>query len=74
MGRERVAWLMRREGIQARPPKRKLPQDKGPRLMHALAPNALDRSFHTDPAEPALGSGLYLHLGHRGLAVCSGCH
>ncbi len=45
VGRERVARLMRQEGIQARQPKRRLPRDDGPRPTHALAPNTLDRSF-----------------------------
>ena len=45
VGRERVARLMRQEGIQARQPKRKLPRDSGQRPMHALAPNILDRTF-----------------------------
>lgn len=47
VGRERVARLMRQEGLQARQPKRKLPKDRGERPAHSLAPNTLDRSFNT---------------------------
>jgi putative transposase len=36
---------MRREGIQARPPRRKLPKDTGQPPTPALAPNTLDRRF-----------------------------
>lgn len=45
VGRERTARLMRQEGIQARPPKRKQPRDNGQRPGQALAPNTLDRTF-----------------------------
>ncbi len=48
VGRERVARLMRREGIQARPPRRKLPKDSGARPAHPLAPNTLERHFSAD--------------------------
>ena len=45
VGRERVARLMRRQALKARPPKRKLPKDHGERPAHPLAANKLDRSF-----------------------------
>ena len=45
VGRERVARLMRQQALQARPPKRKLPKDRGERPAHPRAPNTLDRSF-----------------------------
>jgi len=48
VGRERVARLMRQEGIQARQPRRRLPRDQGERLTHALAPNTLNRTFSAD--------------------------
>lgn len=44
-GRERIARLMRQEGLQARRPRRRLPKDRGVRPLHPLAPNRLDRSF-----------------------------
>jgi len=45
VGRERVARLVRRENLQARPLRRKRPTDTGVRPVHALAPNTLDRCF-----------------------------
>lgn len=48
VGRERVARLMRLERLEARWPKRSLPQDQGPRPVHALAPNRLGRNFDAD--------------------------
>jgi len=44
-GRERVARLIRREGLHARQPRRRLPLDRGARQTSLLAPNALDRCF-----------------------------
>lgn len=44
-GRERVARLMRQEGLRARPRRRARPADTGERPMHQLAPNILDRQF-----------------------------
>lgn len=45
VGRERVARLMRPQALKARPPKRKLPKDRGARPAHPLAPNTLNRCF-----------------------------
>ena len=50
VGRERVARLMRQEGLLARQPKRRLPRDTGPRVPSSLAPNRLDREFSADAA------------------------
>jgi putative transposase len=44
-GRERVARLMRQEGLRARPRRRARPADSGERPLHQLAPNVLDRQF-----------------------------
>lgn len=44
-GRERVARLMRQEGLRARPRRRAHPADTGERPPHTLAPNVLDREF-----------------------------
>jgi putative transposase len=48
VGRERVARLMRRERLVARPSRRKQPRDGGARDEQALAPNHLDREFVAD--------------------------
>ena len=47
-GRNRVARLMRLEGLQARRKRRRLPSDTGVRADHAIAPNILDRQFEAD--------------------------
>jgi len=47
-GRERVARLMRQEGLRARQPRRRLPRDTGVRSTSLLAPNALDRRFEAE--------------------------
>jgi len=47
-GRNRVARLMRLEGLQARRRRRRLPFDTGVRADHAIAPNILDRQFEAD--------------------------
>jgi putative transposase len=44
-GRHRVERLMRLEGLQARPKRKRLPVDAGVRPEHAIAPNVLDREF-----------------------------
>ncbi len=46
-GRQRVARLMRREALWARPRRRAHPVDPGGRPAHTLAPNVLDRQFTT---------------------------
>ena len=47
-GRHRVERLMRLEGLQARPKRRRLPSDTGVRPEHAIAPNILDRQFEAN--------------------------
>lgn len=44
-GRSRVTRLMRTAGLRARPRRRAKPTDAGERLLHHVAPNALDRVF-----------------------------
>lgn len=44
-GRQRVARLMRREALRARPRRRAHPADTGNSSLHSLAPNVLDREF-----------------------------
>jgi putative transposase len=44
-GIHRVERLMRRAQLVARPRRRRLPFDCGPRPEHAIAPNVLDRQF-----------------------------
>lgn len=46
-GRQRVARLMQREALWARPRRRARPVDQGVRPTHTLAPNVLDRQFIT---------------------------
>ena len=47
-GRERVACLMRQEGLRAKQARRRLPRDTGIRQTSLLAPNALDRRFEAE--------------------------
>ena len=47
-GLNRVARLMRGEGIHARRKRRSLPSDTGVRPEHTIAPNLLDRKFEAD--------------------------
>jgi len=44
-GEHRVARLMRKAKLVARPKRRRWPKDAGPRPEHALAPNTLERRF-----------------------------
>lgn len=44
-GLHRVERLMQKQGLRARPRRRGLPQDRGDRLLGAMAPNVLDRQF-----------------------------
>lgn len=44
-GLHRVERLMQKQGLRARPRRRGLPQDRGDRLLNAMAPNVLDRQF-----------------------------
>ena len=45
-GLHRVERLMHINALKARPRRRKLPSDTGLRVIHAIAPNILDRQFH----------------------------
>lgn len=45
VGEHRVARLMRKAKLVARPKRRRWPKDAGPRPEHALAPNTLERRF-----------------------------
>ena len=47
-GRNRVARLMRQAGLQARPPRHRLPRDRGERPTGVLAPNTLERRFDAE--------------------------
>jgi len=44
-GEHRVARLMRKFKLVARPKRRRWPKDAGPRTEHLLAPNTLERRF-----------------------------
>ena len=45
-GLHRVERLMQSNALKARPRRRKLPSDAGPRVINMIAPNILDRQFH----------------------------
>ena len=45
-GLHRIERLMRTNALKARPRRRKLPSDAGPRVINMIAPNILDRQFH----------------------------
>lgn len=45
-GLHRIERLMHKNALKARPRRRKLPSDTGLRVIHAIAPNILDRQFH----------------------------
>ena len=45
-GLHRVERLMHKSALKARPRRRKLPSDTGLRVIHAIAPNVLDRQFY----------------------------
>ena len=45
-GLHRIERLMHQNALKARPRRRKLPSDTGLRVIHAIAPNILDRQFH----------------------------
>jgi putative transposase len=45
-GLHRIERLMQQNALKARPRRRKLPSDTGLRVIHAIAPNVLDRQFY----------------------------
>jgi putative transposase len=49
-GLHRIERTMRRQALRARPRRRRLPSDSGPRSIDAVAPNVLDRSFQAPAA------------------------
>ena len=49
-GLHRIERLMRAQALRARPRRRGLPQDEGPRTKGAAAPNVLDRRFAAEQA------------------------
>ena len=49
-GLHRIERLMRRQALRARPRRRRLPPDSGPRSLDAVAPNVLGRSFQAPAA------------------------
>ncbi len=46
-GLHRIERLMRQNAMKARPRRRYLPPDTGERVVSAIAPNVLDRQFHS---------------------------
>jgi putative transposase len=70
VGRERVAHLMRHEGLKARRKRRRRPYDTGQRYAHALAPNHLGRPFATgEPNQRWVADFTYLWTGEGWLYV-----
>lgn len=69
-GRHRVARLMRGAHLVARARRRRHPSDAGPRPVHAIAANLLDRNFTANAPNQKWAAGLHLCLDGRGLAVC----
>jgi hypothetical protein len=68
----RIERLMRRQGLKARPRRRRLPPDVGERQTAAVAPNVLDRSFAA-PAPNRRWIADFTYVWNRGgLAIC-GC-
>jgi putative transposase len=69
-GRERGARLMRREGLQARQPRRRRPRDEGQRPNGFLAPNTLDRRFQAEqPNQRWVADFTYIWAGEGWLFV-----
>jgi putative transposase len=46
-GLHRIERLMQQNALKARPRRSKLPSDTGLWVLHAIAPNVLDRQFYT---------------------------
>ena len=69
-GRHRVERLMRLEGLQARPKRKRFPIDTGVRPEHAIAPNVLDRQFEV--TAPNLSQKTYAVTVNRAAIVLSG--
>jgi putative transposase len=61
-GEHRVARLMRKFKLVARPKRRRWPKDGGVRPSHALAPNTLERRFEALAPNAVNNRGCYLTL------------
>jgi putative transposase len=69
-GRHQVERLMAREGLKARPKRRRLPFDAGPRAEHAIAANVLDRQFEAEaPNKRWVADFTYIWTGEGWLYV-----
>lgn len=71
-GRQRVARLMRSAALWARPRRRARPIDSGERVLHAVAPNVLDRQFTaTAPNQKWVADFTYLWTSEGWLFVAA---
>ena len=60
-GLHRIERLMQQNALKARPRRRKLPSDTGLRVLHAIAPNVLDRQFYaTQPNRKWIADFTYI--------------
>ena len=71
-GLHRVERLMHKTALKARPRRRKLPSDTGLRVIHAIAPNILDRQFHaTQPNHKWIADFTYIWTAEGWLYVAA---
>ena len=62
-GLHRIERLMHKSALKARPRRRKLPSDTGLRVIHAIAPNVLDRQFYaTQPNRKWIADFTYIWI------------
>ena len=71
-GLHAIERLMRRNGLRARPRRRRLPIDIGDRPAAATLGERARPPLRGAGAQPQMGGRLHLHLDGRGLAVCGG--
>ena len=71
-GLHRIERLMHKNALKARPRRRKMPSDTGPRVIHAIAPNILDRQFHaTQPNRKWIADFTYVWTAEGWLYVAA---
>ena len=71
-GLHRIERLMHKNALKARPRRRKMPSDTGLRVIHAIAPNILDRQFHaTQPNRKWIADFTYVWTAEGWLYVAA---
>ena len=71
-GLHRIERLMHKNALKARPRRRKLPVDTGLRVIHAIAPNILDRQFYaTQPNHKWIADFTYIWTAEGWLYVAA---